>query len=99
VISVDKKRKGVRSQRDQLLTLLNGWDPAGLLDAGARRDEYAGLAEDLLAMLTGGATADEISAWLNRKVHDDFRVAPQGSDAFARKAATWFELSSREEQQ
>ena len=93
-----KQRKGVRSQRDQLLTLVNGWDPAGLLEAGGRRDAYFGLIDDLLALLAGGATKDEIKEWLERQVNTYFGVTPAESDAFARRVFAWFELSSREEQ-
>ena len=92
-----KTRKGVRSQRDQLLTLVNGWDPAGLLQAGGRRDSYFGLIDGLLAQLSGGATKEEVSGWIGREINQHFGVAPADTDAFARRAFAWFELSSKEQ--
>ena len=92
-----KARKGVRSQREQLLTLVNGWDPAGLLQAGGRRDSYFGLIDDLLALLSGGATKEEISTWLDREINQHFGVSPSDTESFARRAFAWFELSSKEQ--
>jgi hypothetical protein len=96
-IPVDTKRKAVRSAREQLLTLLNGWDPASLLEGAARRDEYAPLTDELLAMLSRGASTEEVEDWLDRKVQEDFGVTAKGSGPFARKVVTWFEITRREE--
>jgi hypothetical protein len=98
VICVDTKRKAARSEGEQLLTLLNGWDPAGLLEGGARRDEYVPLIEDLLALLSRTTSTDEIEQWLNQRVKDHFKTTPKATGAFAKKLVTWYEITRREKQ-
>lgn len=92
----NKPRKAPRTRRDQLLTLLNGWDPAGLLQAGAPRDEYDRIVDTLLALLSRNAGKEEVAAFLEREVREHFGKAPPDSSQFAAKAVTWFQLVSRE---
>jgi hypothetical protein len=91
------QRKTTRGQRDELLTLLNGWDPAGLLQAGAPRDEYDCVVDQLLSELARGAGRDEVTQFLEREIGAHFGVEPKDAQQFATKAVTWYELSAREE--
>jgi hypothetical protein len=90
--SEKKKRKAVRSQRDQLLTLVNGWDPAGRLEAGAPRDAYVGVVDRLLPLLSHQATKDDVTEFLDREISEHFGTKPQGSGEFANKLVAWFSL-------
>ena len=91
-----KERKAVRGQRDELLTLVNGWDPAGLLGAGAPRDEYDSFVDRLLGFLSRKASKDEVTEFLERELGDHFGVTPPDAAQFATKAVTWYALSSNE---
>ena len=90
------ERKTSRGQRDQLLTLINGWDPAGLLAAGASRDAYEGIVDDLLNVLAGRATAGELAAFLDTEIEARFGAPPVDSMRFATKTVSWFEMSESE---
>ncbi len=92
----EKERKGVRGLRDQLLTLVNGWDPTGLLQAGASRDQYAPVVDELLGLLSQRAPKDEISRFLDNEISARFGSKPPGSDQFARKAISWYQIESPE---
>jgi hypothetical protein len=94
-----KQRQGVRSPREQLLTLVNVWDPVGLLGAGAPRSEYEPLIDALLLRLSRNTPKIEIAGWLEGEINEQFGVTPQGVGAFVNKAVTWFEMVSREEQE
>lgn len=85
-------RKGIRDRREQLLTLVNGWDPAGRLQAGAPRDTYESLVDELLDVLVREPQKEEIAAFLQRKIEENFRVKAGGADAFANKVLVWSQL-------
>ena len=87
------ERKRVRSKREQLVTLINGWDPEGKLESGAPRDEYAPLADDLLAFLAGDPSEEEIKGFLDER----FGTIAEGTAQFAKKVFTWFAMASSEE--
>lgn len=93
----DTQRKTRRGRRDELLTLLNGWDPASLLNAGAPRDEYDGLVEKLLAELARAPGREKVAEFLDREIRERFGVTAKDSLQFATRAVTWYELSSKEE--
>ena len=86
------ERKGVRAQRDQLLTLINGWDPVGLIAGGAPRTAYEVLVDELLAMLSGYASKEDIAEFLDGKIREQFGRTPEGTALFVTKAVTWFEI-------
>lgn len=90
------ERKGVRAGRDQLLTLINGWDPVGRLQAGGPRDAYESVADKLLTLLEQKASKEEIAKFLDDEILARFGAAAHGSAQFATKALTWFELSASE---
>lgn len=79
------------------MTLLNGWDPAGLLAAGAPRNEYDFIIEGLLDLLSRHVPESEVASFLEAEISQHFGVRPQGAAQFAKKAVTWFEVVSAEE--
>ena len=92
-----KQRKAERAQRDQLLTLVNGWDPIGLLEGGAPRDKYDSVIDELLSMLAKQSSREDIAAFLNRALAARFGTKPKDVDAFANRAVTWYQLASAQE--
>ena len=93
-----KERKASRSRRGQLLTLLNGWDPAGVLQAGAPRDEYDFLVDSLLDLLSRNPGKEEVAFFLAREISEHFGTAAPDPSQFAAKAVTWYQLASREQE-
>lgn len=91
------QRQAARDQRDQLLTLVNGWDPVGLLESGAPRDKYDYLVDDLLGLLSSNATHDEIVSFLEREIAGRLGAKLNGAVAFANKAIAWFEMASMQQ--
>jgi len=89
----NKQRRAVRDQREQLLTLVNGWDPAGRLAAGALRTVYDSVVDKLLALLSRNATRDEVAAFLEREIAEGFGAKPPDAHAFAKKAVAWFQMN------
>ena len=89
-------RRAARAQREELLTLVNGWDPTGALAAGAPRNQYDRIIEPLFTFLASGASEDEIRDFLDREIRDQFCSTPRDTAQFAKKAATWFRLSRSE---
>ncbi len=86
-----KQRKGIRSEREQLLTLVNGWDPAGRLKQGGARDEYDWLVDDLLGLLSQNAGHQQVVEFLQSEIRKRFGKTPENAQQFAVKARTWFE--------
>ncbi|HMC23036.1 MAG TPA: hypothetical protein VKL19_14385 [Thermoanaerobaculia bacterium] len=93
-----KERKELRDRRGQLLTLLNGWDPAGLLDAGAPRDEYDCIVDNLLDLLSRTTSETEVTAFLKQEVSEHFGVAAPDAYRFAAKAVAWFRMIDAEQE-
>lgn len=91
------ERKAIRGKREELLTLVNVWDPAGLLGAGAPRDEYRVVVDKLLAQLRHDAGREEVAEFLEREIFEQFAVEPKNVAQFATKAVTWYRLSSSED--
>ena len=92
-----KQRRAVREQRDQLLTLVNNWDPIGLLGSGAPRNEYDRVIDKLLGMLSRSATRDEIARTLDADFAEHYGAKPKDVEAFVNRAVTWFQLASANE--
>jgi hypothetical protein len=78
-----------------LLSLVNEWDPIGLLALGAPRDEYDCLVGPLLTRLDRGDAAATIETWLSRHIPDHFGVAPHDPGAFAARAIEWHASQTR----
>jgi hypothetical protein len=92
-----KQRNSIRAQREQLLTLVNGWDPVGLLAAGAPRSEYDCVIDELLGLLSRKATEAEIARFLEQEIADHFGTKPRGAGPFATKVVAWFEMTSTQQ--
>ena len=78
------------------MTLLNGWDPARLLAAGAPRTESDFVIDTLLDLLERQVPEDEVASFLETEISDHFGVPPEGAAQFAKKAVTWFQVVSAE---
>ena len=91
------KRKQQRTERDQLLTLVNQWDPAGLIGAGAPRDEYAALVDQLFELLAGETAEAQVAAFLDSEVREQFGMAPPQAGQFAAKILAWSRLRDEAE--
>jgi len=91
-----KKREGSRNERGQLLTLLNGWDPAGLLSSGGARDAYTNIVDDLLSLLARTNNKSEVAAFLEEQIREQFDATPRDAGQFAAKAITWYKLLPEE---
>ena len=87
------ERKAERGQREQLLTLLNGWDPAQVLAAGVPRNAYESLADKLLGVLSRHASAGEVAQFLEKEISGQFGTKPDDAMRFAIKAVSWFEMT------
>jgi hypothetical protein len=83
-------RKADRDQREQLLTLVNGWDPAGRLAGGAPRDSYHSLVERLLVFLASNPAREDVATFLETDISENFGAKPEGVPAFANKVVTWY---------
>lgn len=94
---MNKERKAPRGRREQLLTLFNGWDPAGLLEAGAPRDEYDRVVDKLLALLASHATKEDVAKFLEREIRAHFNADAPDAPKFAAKAVTWYAMLPPEE--
>lgn len=92
----DTQRKQERTERDQLLTLVNQWDPAGLLGAGAARHEYGPLVDKLFTLLERESSADTVTDFLDSEVRGQFGIAPPQPAQFAAKVLTWSRLRSQD---
>lgn len=90
------KPRKTRDRREQLLTLLNGWDPAGVLEAGGSRDEYDSMIDALLGLLSQSSSKEEVTRFLNEQVREHFGVSAPDSSRFATKAIAWYAMASRE---
>jgi hypothetical protein len=87
-----KHRKETRNQQGQLLTLLNGWDPAGLLNAGAPRNEYDFIVDELLGLLSRNTSQADVTAFLEREVIEHFGTPAPDAARFAAKVIAWFRM-------
>ena len=81
-----------------MLTLLNGWDPAGVLRAGGPRDEYESIVDTLLAFLSRNPSKEDLAAFLEREVSQNFDTAAPDALQFAAKVVAWFQMASREDE-
>ena len=90
--NVDNARRATRDRREQLLTLVNNWDPAGLIASGAPRDRYEGLVDTIFSALSAGKTKEQLRTILETELRDQFRSAATGVESFVNRAFAWFEL-------
>ena len=76
-----------------MLTLVNNWDPAGLLAAGAPRDRYEGLVDKVLGALSAGTTKEQLAALLETELRDGFGKNARGVSEFVNRVLAWHNLS------
>ena len=93
---MDTSRRGIRERREQLLTLINGWDPVGRLAAGAARDEYDRLVDPLLSILGGNPTRERVREFLEAEISKGFGGNPRDAEAFANRALAWYQMKDEE---
>ena len=75
-----------------MLTLVNNWDPAGLLATGAPRDSYEGLVDKVLGALSAGTTKEQLGAMLEAELRDRFGKKAPGVAEFVNRALAWHNL-------
>ncbi len=76
-----------------MLTLINGWDPLGLLREGAPRDKYDFIVDDLLTLLFTNPTKEQVTQFLEQEIADRLGAEPAGTLQFANRALVWFATS------
>jgi hypothetical protein len=86
-----EQRTSVKHQLREMRDLINRWDPVGLLAAGAPADEYECLVGPILSHLGRGATALELTRWLDSHITAHFGRVPADSAHFTEKACAWYE--------
>lgn len=91
-----EERRKLRDEHGQLLTLLNEWDPAGIVGAGEGRDRYSPLADALLDVLGDGGSEEDITAFLEREIKGRFGRTPADAARFATKVIAWSRMASAE---
>ena len=81
----------------ELRVLMTEWDPLGVVPLGAPADEYDCLVGPLMRLLEQDASAEELSAFLEREFSEHFGMAPtpEGGERmrFAERARCWFSQS------
>jgi len=83
----------LRTRWRELQNLALEWDPIGVADIPECRDEYDEcVVGPLLRMLEQGATAEQVSAFLQTELPNHFGIEPKPSrdDALVAKAWAWF---------
>lgn len=91
---MQKERRQPRTDREQLLTLVNQWDPAGSLAQGASRDAYSTLVDRLFNLVANEPSEEEITAFLVREVREQFGRDASEPARFATKVFMWSRLRS-----
>ncbi len=90
---MDKGRRDqVRTQMRELGLLVNEWDPAALVSAGAPADEYECLVGPLLSRLSQGLSPLELGEWLRADVTDHFGFC-KDTEPFARRVIDWYRVA------
>jgi hypothetical protein len=91
-----EQRRKLRTHHGQLLTLLNEWDPAGIIGAGEGRDRYGELADALLDALGESPSETEMTDLLEREIGGKYGRKPADASRFATKIIAWSRLASGE---
>ena len=86
---MDKRRRArVKTQMTELASLVNEWDPAHLVSAGAPADEYECLVGPLLSQLSHGPSIGELREWLRGHVTKHFGSC-KDAEQFAGLVIAW----------
>jgi hypothetical protein len=71
----------------ELGALVNAWDPAGLVSAGAPADEYEC---PLFSRLSQGVSPHVLAEWLRVHVTERFGSDPIDSEQFVQRVIDWY---------
>ena len=77
---MEHDRRWARETQASLRTLLNRWDPLGVVGAqgdGGPFDEYDCIVGPLISLLLGGAGGQEVDAYLAAELEDHFGLGPR----------------------
>lgn len=88
-LSKENSRRRWRELRDAV----NDWDPIGLIELGAPKDEYECLVGHLIRMLENENSPTEIGNYLKQHIPDHFGVSlPEGIHGFTEGIFKWFQI-------
>jgi len=88
---MDKRaRAQVRTRMRELTSLVNEWDPAALVSAGAPADEYECLVGPLLSRLSQGLSPGALAEWLRAHVTGHFGSCDVDTEQFAHRVIDWY---------
>ncbi len=84
-----RRHTRIRKLSNGLEDLIDAWDPAGLLQIGAPKDEYECLVAPILSHLKRGDDPVQLATWLQSYIADHFEVSSPDARAFAEKVWAW----------
>jgi len=67
-----KDKKQIKEERKNLRTLVNKWDPAGLIQTGSPDDEYDCLSDKIYSMLNRNVSEEEMIQHIVQELEDHF---------------------------
>lgn len=70
--------------------LVNAWDPVGLIEAGAPRDEYDDVVNFLLRSLEAGTESDALARGLAGYIYARYGCEPSHARPLAARAVEWY---------
>lgn len=70
--------------------LVNAWDPVGLIEAGAPRDEYDDIVNFTLRSLEAGTEPDALARGLAEYIYARYDCGPSDPKPFAARAVQWY---------
>ncbi len=85
------EKQELRKRWAELRTLVNEWDPIGLIEAGAPVDEYECIVGPLLRQLEEGTTERQIAEYLSHELTEHFSVRVVETAEFTARAKSWYE--------
>ena len=74
----------------ELTSLVNEWDPAALVSAGAPADEYECLIGPLFSRLSQGLPPGALAEWLRAHVTEHFGSCVVDTEQFAHRVIDWY---------
>jgi hypothetical protein len=89
-LSKENSRRRWRELRDAV----NDWDPIGLIELGAPKDEYECLVGPLMQMLENEKAPTEIGNYLKQYIPNHFGASlPEGIQGFTEEIFKWFQTN------
>lgn len=89
------EQQQLRHVADGLQSLLNQWDPIGLVGADGPTDEYECLVWPVVRLLREGVSAEVLAEHLTKELQSHFGLEPQACapGEFAVSVKRWFETA------